>query len=76
MSYSLKETGWPKLNTAASLAKVKGEIVERFLNEQTKLENFDRDVFEKLVEKIIIKGKDNIMFEFKDGTSIKAEIEL
>ena len=65
-----------ELNTAASLAKVKGEIVERFLNEQTKLENFDRDVFEKLVEKVIIKGKDNIMFEFKDGTSLKAEIEL
>ena len=37
---------------------------------------FDRDVFEKLVEKVIIKGKDNIMFEFKDGTSLKAEIEL
>ena len=40
------------------------------------LEKFDRDVFEKLVEKVIIKGKDNIMFEFKDGTSLKAEIEL
>ncbi len=65
-----------ELNTAASLAKVKGEIVERFLTEQTHLENFDRDVFEKLVEKVIIKGKDNIMFEFKDGTSLKAEIEL
>jgi site-specific DNA recombinase len=65
-----------ELNTAASLAKVKGEIVGRFLNEQTKLEKFDRDVFEKLVEKVIIKGKDNIMFEFKDGTSLKAEIEL
>ncbi len=51
-------------------------ITNRELNEQTKLENFDRDVFEKLVEKIIIKGKDNIVFEFKDGTSIKAEIEL
>lgn len=65
-----------ELNTAVSLAKVKGEIVEKFLTEQTQLQKFDRDVFEKLVEKVIIKGKDNIMFEFKDGTSLKAEIEL
>lgn len=60
----------------ASKQQLHGEIVERFLTEQTQLEKFDRDVFEKLVEKVIIKGKDNIMFEFKDGTSLKAEIEL
>ncbi|MGI6213603.1 MAG: hypothetical protein ACOYIQ_03495 [Christensenellales bacterium] len=32
----------------------------------------DRDIFARLVDKIIVKSRDNIIFVLKDGTEVKA----
>ena len=41
-------------------------------NEQKQIE-FDKDVFTKLVEKVIVNSREDICFVFKDGMEMKVK---
>ena len=44
-----------------------------FLKNEQKQTAFDKDVFTKLVEKVIVNSKKDITFVFKEGTEVKAD---
>jgi Zn-dependent M16 (insulinase) family peptidase len=44
-----------------------------FLKNEQKQTEFDKDVFTKLIEKIIVNSREDITFIFKDGTEVKAD---
>jgi t-SNARE complex subunit (syntaxin) len=55
---------------SATRHKMISELLE---NEQAQTE-FDRDVFQKLIEAVRVYGRDDITFIFKDGTEVKANL--
>ena len=46
-----------------------------FLKNEQKQTEFDKDVFTKLIEKIIVNSREDITFVFKEGTEIKGTKE-
>ena len=59
-------------NGALSIARRK-LISELLENEQARTE-FDKDVFAKLIEVVRVYSRDEIIFIFKDGTEVKADL--
>ena len=56
----------------ATLSKAFQEVVAEFLSKAGEQEEFDRDIFARLVDKIIIKSRENMIFVLKDGTEVIA----
>jgi hypothetical protein len=44
------------------------KMLAKFLKNERKQEKFDKDVFMKLVAKVVVKSRNDIMFVFNDGT--------
>ena len=57
-----------------SLDDARRKMLMEFLSAQGPQTEFDRDVFGKLVETVIVNNRDDIILEFKDGTEVKAVI--
>jgi len=57
--------------STATLSKALKEVVADFLSKAGEQAEFDKDIFTRLVDKIIIKSRDNIIFVLKDGTELK-----
>jgi len=55
-----------------ALSKSQYRMLTDFLKNEQKQTEFDKDVFIKLVEKIIVNSREDITFIFKDGTEVKA----
>ncbi|MDD4002975.1 MAG: recombinase family protein [Clostridia bacterium] len=55
----------------ATLSKAFQEVVAEFLSKAGAQAEFDRDIFARLVDKIIVKSRENIIFVLKDGTEVK-----
>lgn len=53
--------------SAATLSQAFQEVVADFLSKAGVQAEFDKDIFTRLVDKIIIKSRDNIIFVLKDG---------
>ena len=51
------------------------KTITEFMSHSTTQTEFDRDIFTKLVAEIRIKSRDNIVFEFRDGSFAKAVTE-
>jgi hypothetical protein len=58
-----------------SLGDARRKMLTEFLSAQEPQTEFDRDVFGKLVETVIVNSREDIIFEFKDGTRIKAQTD-
>ncbi len=58
-----------------ALSKSQYKMLTDFLKNEQKQTEFDKDVFIKLVEKIIVNSREDITFIFKDGTEIKGTKE-
>lgn len=56
-----------------ALSKSQYKMLKDFLKKEQKQTEFDKDVFTKLIEKIIVNSREDITFIFKDGTEVKAE---
>lgn len=54
----------------ATLSEAYQEIVSEFLRTAEEQEEFDKDIFTQLVDKIIVKSRTQIVFCLKDGTEI------
>ena len=48
------------------------KMLAKFLKNERKQEKFDKDVFMKLVAKVVVKSRKDITFVFNDGTEVKA----
>jgi hypothetical protein len=48
-------------------------MLKDFLKNEQKQTEFDKDVFTKLIEKIVVNSKKDITFVFKEGTEVKAD---
>ena len=55
-----------------ALSKSQYKMLTDFLKNEQKQTEFDKDVFTKLIEKIIVNSREDITFIFKDGTEVKA----
>ena len=55
-----------------ALSKSQYRMLTDFLRNEQKQTEFDKDVFTKLIEKIIVNSREDITFIFKDGTEVKA----
>ncbi|MDR1906288.1 MAG: recombinase family protein, partial [Clostridiales bacterium] len=60
--------------SVATLSKAFQEVVADFLSKAGAQAEFDRDIFARLVDKIIVKSRDNIIFILKDGSEVKADL--
>ena len=58
-----------------ALSKSQYKMLTDFLKNEQKQTEFDKDVFTKLIEKIIVNSRADITFIFKDGTEIKGTKE-
>lgn len=58
-----------------ALSKSQYRMLTDFLKNEQKQTEFDKDVFTKLIEKIIVNSREDITFIFKDGTEIKGTKE-
>jgi site-specific DNA recombinase len=56
-----------------ALSKSQYRMLTDFLKNEQKQTEFDKDVFTKLIEKIIVNSREDITFIFKDGTEVKAD---
>ncbi|MDI9486726.1 MAG: hypothetical protein QM214_02265, partial [Bacillota bacterium] len=56
-----------------ALSKSQYKMLTDFLKNEQKQTEFDKDVFTKLIEKIIVNSREDITFIFKDGTEVKAD---
>ena len=50
-------------------------MLKDFLKNEEKQKEFDKDVFTKLIDKVIVHSREEITFVFKDGTEIKGTKE-
>ena len=57
-----------------ALSKSQYKMLTDFLKNEQKQTEFDKDVFTKLIEKIIVNSREDITFIFKDGTEVKADL--
>ncbi len=55
-----------------ALSKSQYKMLKDFLKNEQKQTEFDKDVFTKLIEKVIVNSREDITFIFKDGTEVKA----
>ncbi|MDI9487500.1 MAG: hypothetical protein QM214_06315, partial [Bacillota bacterium] len=55
-----------------ALSKAQYRMLTDFLKNEQKQTAFDKDVFTKLVEKVIVNSREDITFIFKDGTEVKS----
>ena len=55
-----------------ALSKSQYRMLTDFLKNEQKQTEFDKDVFTKLIEKIIVNSREDITFIFKDGTEVRA----
>jgi len=56
-----------------ALSKSQYRMLTDFLKNEQKQTEFDKDVFTKLIEKVIVNSKKDITFVFKEGTEVKAD---
>lgn len=59
----------------ATLSNACQQIVSDFLRAAEEQEEFGKDIFTQLVDKIIIKSRTQIVFCLKDGTEIDGIVE-
>ncbi|MGI6522807.1 MAG: hypothetical protein ACOX2Y_02880 [Christensenellales bacterium] len=59
-----------------ALSKSQYKMLKDFLKNEQKQTEFNKDVFTKLVEKIVVNSKKDITFVFKDGTEVKADCTI
>lgn len=59
--------------STATLSKAYQEIIAEFLCKAKAQDEFDKDIFARLVGTVLIKSRDNIVFVLKDGTEVKAD---
>ena len=55
-----------------ALSKSQYKMLTDFLKNEQKQTEFDKDVFTKLVEKVIVNSREDITFIFKDGREVKS----
>lgn len=55
-----------------ALSKSQYKMLTDFLKNERKQTEFDKDVFTKLVEKVIVNSREDITFIFKDGREVKS----
>jgi hypothetical protein len=60
--------------STATLSQAYQAIISEFLSNAATQAEFDKDIFTRLVEKIVVKNRDNIIFVLKDGTEVKADL--
>lgn len=58
--------------STATLSKAFQALIANILSKAEEQADFDRDIFAMLVDKIVIKSRDNIIFVLKDGTEVRA----
>ncbi|MFA5676700.1 MAG: recombinase family protein, partial [Christensenellales bacterium] len=58
-----------------TLSKAFQAVVADFLSTAGVRAEFDRDIFARLVDSIIVKSRENIIFILKDGTEVRATAE-
>ena len=58
---------------AALLDKAVQELFTQFMSAAREQEAFDKEVFTRLVKSVKVFGKDNIVFEFRNGIEIKGD---
>ena len=51
--------------------KIRQEEITAFLEKEKKAAKFDKDIFLRLVHKMYVYDKENIVFELKNGREIK-----
>lgn len=54
-----------------ALSKAQYKMLTDFLKNEQKQTAFDKDVFTKLVDKVIVNSREDICFVFKNGTEVK-----
>lgn len=55
-----------------ALSKSQYKMLTDFLKNEQKQTEFDKDVFTKLIEKIVVNSREDITFIFKDGREVKS----
>ena len=60
----------------AALEKAKLESIKQFLQTEREQTEFEKNLPQRLLENIIIRSRDDITFEFKNGLQIKARTDL
>jgi DNA invertase Pin-like site-specific DNA recombinase len=58
----------------ATLSRAFKEVVADFLNKAELTAEFDRDIFTRLVDRIVVKSRDSVTFILKDGSEVKADL--
>jgi hypothetical protein len=60
----------------ATLSKAFQAVVAEFLSNAELTAEFDKDIFARLVDKIIVKSRDDVIFILKDGTEVRADLRI
>jgi hypothetical protein len=55
----------------ATLSKAYQAVIAEVIKKAGEHNEFDRDIFTKLVDTIVVKGRDNILFVLKDGREVR-----
>ncbi|NCA92527.1 hypothetical protein EOM82_04665 [bacterium] len=63
-----------ELHNTGILSQARRKIIADILGSEKYQTEFDRDIFSNLVEGIRVYDRENIVFIFKDGAEVKAEI--
>jgi hypothetical protein len=58
-----------------ALSKAQYKMLTDFLKKEQKQTAFDKDVFTKLVDKVIVNSREDICFVFKDGTEVRENLK-
>ena len=59
----------------ATLSETYKEIVAEFLQQAETQNEFDKDIFTQLVDKIVVKSRERVIYVLKDGTEIEGITE-
>lgn len=52
------------------------KMLKDFLKDEQKQTEFDKDIFMKLVAKVVVKSRDDITFMFSDGTEVNTKTKI
>ena len=60
--------------SAGALSTARRKIISELLESEQARTEFDKDAFSKLIEAVRVYSRDEIIFIFKDGTEVKADL--
>ncbi len=70
----IERDGIAEQRSTVTLSKAFQEVVAEFLRSAGAQAEFDKDIFARLVDSVVVKSRDNIIFVLKDRSEVRADL--